>query len=603
MIMAGRVAVIDRDSCRVDDCGLLCRRLCPLVRNKIEAIKVNDEGKPIISEELCIGCGICVNRCPFKAISIVNLPGELEGECIHRYGVNGFKLFRLPIPTKSIVLGLIGKNGVGKSTSLRILAGKLKPNLGIVEGDPPDWDSIIEYFSGTSLKEYFSRLVSGELRVAYKPQYVDMIPRMFRGETSRLLSRLDERGVLDEVGSALELGGVMDRKLDVLSGGELQRVAIAAVICRDADIYIFDEPSSYLDVRQRLKVARVIRGLAKRGVMVVVAEHDLIVLDYMSDMVSVLYGDPGVYGIVSYPRVVRDGINMFLEGYIPSDNVRFRSQPIRFQVKPPTQILESMNIAYSWGYMVKRLGKFTLKIEPGFIRTGEVIGVLGPNGIGKTTFIKLLAGLEKPDEGDALPRSVRVSYKPQYISGDYDGTVEVFLRNTVGDRIESSFLMEEIYRPFKLDRIADRKVSDLSGGELQKLAIAVCLAMDADVYLLDEPSAYLDVEERLAMARAVRRIIENLGKVAFVVEHDLLVQDFVADRLMVFSGIPGVEGYGYQPTDMRSGMNMFLRELGVTFRRDRQTYRPRANKEDSKLDRMQKQIGEYYYTSITVEEE
>ncbi|MEM2739638.1 MAG: ribosome biogenesis/translation initiation ATPase RLI, partial [Candidatus Bathyarchaeia archaeon] len=401
--MAGRVAVIDRDSCRVEDCGLLCRRLCPLVRNKIEAIKVDDKGKPIISEELCIGCGICVNRCPFKAISIVNLPGELEGECIHRYGVNGFKLFRLPIPAKSTVLGLIGKNGVGKSTSLRILAGKLKPNLGVVEGGPPDWDSIIEHFGGTFLKDYFSRLASGGLRIAYKPQYVDAIPRMFRGEAGRLLSRLDERGVLDEVGSILELEEVMDRRVDVLSGGELQRVAVTAVVCRDADVYVFDEPSSYLDVRQRLRVARVIRGLAKRGVMVVVAEHDLIVLDYMSDMVSVLYGDPGVYGIVSYPRVVRDGINMFLEGYIPSDNVRFRSQPIKFQVKPPTQNIESMDIAYSWGFMVKRLGGFTLKIEPGFIRTGEVIGILGPNGIGKTTFVKLLAGLEKPDEGDTLP--------------------------------------------------------------------------------------------------------------------------------------------------------------------------------------------------------
>ena len=115
------------------------------------------------------------------------------------------------------------------------------------------------------------------------------------------------------------------------------------------------------------------------------------------------------------------------------------------------------------------------------------------------------------------------------------------------------------------------------------------------MYLLDEPSAYLDVEDRLSAVRTIRRVIENKKVTAFVVEHDVVSQDFIADRLMIFSGEPGINGFGNPPTNLRDGMNNFLKEMNVTFRRDPQTKRPRVNKEGSRLDRQQKNIGEYYY--------
>ena len=146
--------------------------------------------------------------------------------------------------------------------------------------------------------------------------------------------------------------------------------------------------------------------------------------------------------------------------------------------------------------------------------------------------------------------------------------------------------------------LLDRNLMELSGGELQKVAIAACLSRKADLFLLDEPSAYLDVEERLNMARTIRRVIEAQNVPAFVVEHDVVTQDFIADRLMVFSGEPGVNGAANPPTSLRKGMNVFLKEMDVTFRRDSVTRRPRVNKEDSKMDTFQKQIGEYYYTRL-----
>ncbi|NJE27135.1 ATP-binding cassette domain-containing protein, partial [Thermococcus sp. MV5] len=120
------------------------------------------------------------------------------------------------------------------------------------------------------------------------------------------------------------------RNIDQLSGGELQRVAIAAALLRNAHFYFFDEPSSYLDIRQRLKVARIIRKLANSGKAVLTVEHDLAVLDYLSDIIHVVYGKPGAYGIFAQPKGTRNGINEFLRGYLRDENVRFRPYEIHF---------------------------------------------------------------------------------------------------------------------------------------------------------------------------------------------------------------------------------------------------------------------------------
>ncbi|MDH5441678.1 MAG: ATP-binding cassette domain-containing protein, partial [Candidatus Bathyarchaeota archaeon] len=322
----------------------------------------------------------------------------------------------------------------------------------------------------------------------------------------------------------------------------------------------------------------------------------LAVSDYLSDRICIFYGKPSVYGIVSKVHGVRTGINIYLEGYITDENMRFRKESVIFHVKPPSPELIVGEALLNWDSMEKTYDDFKLTAEEGEIRRGEVIGILGPNGIGKTTFVKLLAGIEKPDSGSSpIEGRLRVSHKPQYISTDYEGTVEELLRSVAKENFASSWYQTEVFQPFNLETIIDRRVKELSGGELQKAAIAACLSREADLYLLDEPSAYLDVEERLSMARTIRRIIENLNVSAFVVEHDVVAQDFIADRLMIFTGNPGRSGMAETPTSLENGMNAFLKDMEVTFRRDPSTKRPRVNKEGSKLDRHQKDIGQYYY--------
>ncbi|HML03807.1 MAG TPA: ribosome biogenesis/translation initiation ATPase RLI [Candidatus Bathyarchaeia archaeon] len=589
-----RVAVLNPDKCRPKQCDNVCIRFCPKVRSRIEAIRLEGE-KPVIVEALCSGCGICIKKCPFNAISIVNLPDELEEEASHRFSANSFKLFRLPMPSPGVVLGLVGQNGIGKTTTINILSGEIKLNLGRYD-NPPEWPEIIRHYRGSQLQDYFQKFSEKHLKIVHKPQYVDKIPKIIKGKVYTVLEKVNERDKLKAIAERLELDTVWNRNLDVLSGGELQRVAVAATLCREADVYLFDEPSSYLDVKQRLEVARTIRELTNEAKTVIVAEHDLAIIDYLSDQICIFYGVPGVYGIVSHVHGVRVGINIYLQGFIPDENMRFRKEPIEFHVKPPATERGGGQTLVKWENMKKSYKGFKLEVEAGEAKEGEVVGILGPNGIGKTTFVKMLSGLEKPDKGlPAMMYELQVSYKPQYISAEFEGTVEELIRSVAKDQFSTGWYETEILNPLNLRPLLDRNVTELSGGELQRVTIAACLSRTAQLYLIDEPSAYLDVEERLIMARTIRRVVESHNVTAFVVEHDVVAQDFIADRLMVFKGEPGVNGQASQPVTLRKGMNIFLKEMGITFRRDATTKRPRVNKEDSQMDKHQKEMGEYYY--------
>jgi ATP-binding cassette subfamily E protein 1 len=205
-------------------------------------------------------------RCPFDAIQIFNLPTNLDSQVTHRYTANSFKLHRLPTPRPGQVLGLVGTNGIGKSTALKILAGKvgprnakrknynsstradepiyrhdeqLKPNLGRYE-DPPEWTDILKHFRGSELQNFFTKVLEDNIKAIVKPQYVDLIPRQIKKEgmtVSKMLDAKAEReGAKDLLAEQLELTKLMDREIGQLSGGELQRFAIALAAVQQADV-------------------------------------------------------------------------------------------------------------------------------------------------------------------------------------------------------------------------------------------------------------------------------------------------------------------------------------------------------------------------------
>ncbi|TFG97730.1 ribosome biogenesis/translation initiation ATPase RLI [Candidatus Thorarchaeota archaeon] len=600
-----RIAIVDKDRCKPKDCTHECQRFCPRVRTGDETVVFPDglDKPPVIVEALCSGEAICVKKCPYHVIRIVNLPEELETDTSHRYGVNGFKLFRMPTPKEGQVLGLIGPNGVGKTTAILMLAGELKPNLGRV-ADPPEWDEIIKVYRGSELQPFFEKIQAGTIVPVHKPQTITNLPKIKAiadKPISDLLENADTSGRLKELKDDMNLSSIWDRPVKFLSGGELQRVAMTAAIIRDGDIYFFDEPTAYLDVRERLRVGRAIRQLADQGKTVVVVEHDLSILDYVSDLVCMFYGQPGVYGIVSHPHGTRVGVNIFLDGFIPDENMRFRDTSISFKgMRTEDEEFSSGETLLEYGNLRKEFEDFTLDAKGGRISKGQVIGILGPNGIGKTTFVRMLAGELDPDVGEVPTKTrtgldLKISYKPQYISADFDGNLRMYLRAAGGNTIDSADFKTSVIKKLELEHLLEHQVQDLSGGELQRAAITACLAREADIYLLDEPSAFLDIEQRLASSAAIRRLVRNNMKTAFIVEHSILMADYLSDSMIVFSGEPGKSGKASSIRTLRSGMNSFLKDMGVTFRRDPQTGRPRVNKDGSRLDTQQKASGEYYY--------
>ena len=593
--MTHRVAVLDQELCQPKKCGLECIKYCPVNKSGEECIVLNEESKKAqIDEDICNGCGICVKVCPFDAITIVNLASELATDKIHQYGPNSFRLYKLPTPKKGEVVGLLGRNGMGKSTVVNILSGNLKPNLGRYE-NPPEWDEILKYYSGTELKQHFEKIKQKQIRASIKPQQVHHVAQAFNGTGKELIDKYDERGVSRELVRELGLENSMEQNLKELSGGELQRIAVAAAASKDTEFYFFDEPSSYNDVFQRTGVARVIQGLAKIGKSVMVVEHDLTLLDFLSDYIEVLYGEPTAYGIVSNILSTKVGINVFLDGYLPNENVRFRDKKFSFDVSSSsTDVFQEGSAIVTYPKLEKKYSSFSVAIEPGQVRKGEILGIMGANALGKTTLMKMIAGVEKPDSG-SIDKKIKIAYKPQYLQNDVDVEVVALLDKANENPIEGSLEEEQILDPLKIKKLYNKSVKNLSGGELQKVAVASCLLQKVDLYALDEPSAFLDVEDRIAVAKFLQKFVRSFGKSAIVIDHDLQLMDLVSDTMVIFEGESGVVGKATSPMPKADAMNRFLRSLDMSFRRDERSLRPRVNKIESRLDKDQKKSGNFYY--------
>jgi ATP-binding cassette subfamily E protein 1 len=285
-----------------------------------------------------------------------------------------------------------------------------------------------------------------------------------------------------------------------------------------------------------------------------------------------------------------------LKGFIPTENVRFRKDELVFRITDDADqvVLEGEHRHFGYPHMALTLKDFHLEVDKGNFRNGEIVVLLGQNGVGKTTFIRLLARQQQPDEFEFSVPELTVSYKPQKIQPRFEGTVEQLLDAKIQAAMAQGMFKDMVVAPLNLEYLMDRKVKKLSGGELQRVAIALALGANADLYLIDEPSAYLDAEQRVIIAKIIKRYIMNTGKTAFIVEHDFIMATYLANRVLVFDGRPGVSTIAREPQPLVRGMNYFLRQMEVTLRSDPTTHRPRINKYMSVKDKNQKSNGTYF---------
>ncbi len=554
--MEKRIAVVDREVCIKEKCGYVCVNVCPVNRMGEECIVIDEYAYPLISEELCIGCSICVKKCPVQCIDIINLTKELPPR-VYSYGVNSFRVHGIALPKAESIVGFIGRNGIGKTTIIKILSNELKPE---------NLDKL-----PIEVREYFKNIEDKKLTLSVKPQYIDKLKKDVKVEK-----------LLNALGISLEgFEHLKDRKLNQLSGGELQKLAIKIAMEKEADLYFFDEITNFLDIGERLSTAlKIKRFHEEKGKAIIVVEHDLAILDYLSDYVYVFYGEEDVYGVVSTIKNARNGINEYLAGYLKAENLRFRNYEISFSSFAERE--RKSEIFLSFPSIKVKFEGFELFVEGGEIRKGEVIGIVGRNGIGKTTFMKELL--------KHLSQNLSVSYKPQYITPSPHLVKEVLSKDLDREVLERCKRMLNI-RPV----LMEKKLNQLSGGELQRIAIAKALSLKADLYLLDEPTAYLDIEQRVALASLLNSFVNEFEKPVFVIDHDIIFIDKVSSRILRFSGEPGIRGKGEKIEEKREGMNKFLRDVGITMRRDKDSNRPRINKPESVVDRRQREEGNYYY--------
>lgn len=584
-----RIAIIDKSKCKPDLCGWACMKSCPVNMTDSDCIFEDVDKKAGIDEILCTGCGICPKICPFDAIKIINLPEMKDMEPIHQYGPNGFRIFNLPLVQEKSITGIIGRNGIGKSTVINTLSSTVKANFARfgedkITTDEEYFSRLNEIFKGTALQNYFTKLQKGEIQVAYKPQQIVNIPKVFSGKVIELLERVNpDKKKIEELTKELNIHPTLERDIKVLSGGELQRVALCSALLKDnANFLVLDEITNYLDIYERLNSSRLIKEKTEAKTVLVV-EHDLVVLDFLVDYIHIMYGQPGAYGMLTGIKSAREGINIYLEGYAKEENVRFRDKAISFEKESAFES-KRVGTAARWEKNEIRRGDFTLQVNEGEVRHGEIMGIIGRNALGKSTFIQHIAenGFE----------NATISYKPQLIPRD---DTLVLSELSQFENYEDNFYRLYVLDPLNLKPLLEKKVNELSGGELQRFAIARCLLQDSDIYLLDEPTAFLDIEDRLKVSKMLKNFITMKNRSAFIIDHDLVFMDYLSDRLLVFKGEPSIKGEALTPLSMREGMNTFLKDLSITFRRDDSNKRPRVNKKGSVKDQEQRKKGEYYY--------
>lgn len=547
--MGKRLAVIDSALCKPSQCGHECVSVCPVNKLNQECVIIKEDAEEKIASiaaPLCTGCGMCVRKCPFHAISVVNLVAPVEEKLIFSYGENSFKLYGFALPMKGVI-GVLGDNGCGKTTNVKLIEGKIKPQK--------------KY--SKEVEAFFSNMPSSII----KPQEIKSAKL---GKVSDLLKKAGPR--MNELRKVFDLDSLAGRKFDQLSGGELQRAYVAFALSKETEVFVLDEPFAFLDYAYRIRLVEYLRKeFSEKSVLLV--DHDLSLLSYACDNAYIIFGEPGVYGIVSQPYATDRAINQFIEGFLDGENVRFREEPLKFKRQTPEKKTDPATVLPADA--VER-GSFKVENpEDITLYRGEIVGIVGRNGIGKSTLVQHYA--------DMLDAPI----KPQLLERGSDLVLDVLSSDTP---FKQRFVNE-----MNLKKLEFLSLEQLSGGELQKVEIFRALAEKQGqgmLFVLDEPTNMMDVKGRVALSRLLREKAKE-GCAVLVVDHDLEFVLNTVDRLVVLEGTPAVQGRVAGVFSKEKGISRLLSDFDLTYRRDQDIDRLKLNKAGSVKHRALKESGKF----------